>query len=103
MRNLKDLLETKESLKQVKAFSIFELTILYTLEVLERNKGNRTKASEDLKIGVRTLRKWLEVMRVWGLSIPEYQYDPKIRSKPKTKYPDLKNYIKRRNPVVDKE
>lgn len=70
MRPTKDLLLVKDSLKGSVPCSSLEATMLHALVVLEKNDGNRTASSKELKVALRTMRNYIRILRSWGLEVP---------------------------------
>jgi len=67
-----ELLEAvKEYLKDCPPCSSFEVTMLHALAILEKNGGNRTHTYKQLKIGLRTLRNWIQILLTWKIRVPE--------------------------------
>lgn len=81
MKPFGEFVRIKASLEAIAPCSSFEATIIHALIVLERNDGNRTKTSKDLKIAIRTLRSWIQIMNVWGLPVPEPKWGIPKKSK----------------------
>lgn len=61
----------KDYLKACPSCSSFEVTMLHALAILEKNGGNRTHTYKQLKIGLRTLRNWIQVLLTWKIAVPE--------------------------------
>jgi hypothetical protein len=51
--------------------TLLELSSVFLILVLERNNGNRTKTSEELKIPLRTLRNRIWQLESLGYDVPE--------------------------------
>jgi len=70
MKPTDDLLLVKDSFKETVPCSSFEATMLHALVVLERNDGNRTATSKELKVALRTMRNYIRILRSLGLEVP---------------------------------
>jgi DNA-binding NtrC family response regulator len=61
-------------LKQLpRSIPMRKIEVLYTLMVLERNKGNRTTTALDIGVKLRTLRSKIMEYRIEGYDIPEHK------------------------------
>jgi transcriptional regulator with PAS, ATPase and Fis domain len=81
MKPFEEFVRIKASLEAIAPCSSFEATIIHAFIVLERNDGNRTQTSKDLKIAIRTLRSWIQIMDVWGLPVPEARWGVRKKKK----------------------
>ena len=59
--------------------SIQELIAAFITSALERNNGNRTWTSYEIKMPLRTLRNHLKYIEALGYTIPKYQARKTIR------------------------
>jgi hypothetical protein len=67
-------IELVDLLSRVKeGTTLLEVASVFLILVLERNNGNRTRTSEELKIPLRTLRNRIWQLESLGYDVPEPQ------------------------------
>lgn len=63
-----------DSLKTIKSgISLHDFISAVILTILERNNGNRTKTSKELRIPLKTFRNKLKVIESLGYEVMPYQ------------------------------